>query len=99
MHEIRVDPSALWETGGVLGAAAERVDAARHGLAGLGPAGPACGDGPAAASLTRMQAALAAAVDRAGMSLSLLGSRVDAAADAYLATDQAALPDSPGGGP
>jgi uncharacterized protein YukE len=31
MHEIRVDPSALWETGGVLGAAAERVDAARHG--------------------------------------------------------------------
>jgi hypothetical protein len=29
------------------------------------------------------------------MSLSLLGSRVDA----YLATDQAALPDSPGGGP
>jgi hypothetical protein len=43
MHEIRVDPSALWETGGVL------------------------------------------------------GSRVDAAADAYLATDQATLPDSPGG--
>lgn len=33
MHEIRVDPSALGETGGVLGAAAERVDAARHGLA------------------------------------------------------------------
>jgi hypothetical protein len=50
MHEIRVDPSALWETGGVLGAAAERVDAARHGLAGLGPGGAGCGYSPAAAT-------------------------------------------------
>jgi hypothetical protein len=101
MHAIRVDPSALGETGGVLGAVAERVDAARHILAGLGPAGPACGDGPAAAGFIRMQAALAAAVDRAGLSLALLGGRMDAAADAYLATDQAALPASPegGGGP
>ena len=92
MHEIRVDPSALRETGGVLVAVAERVDAARHGLAGLGPAGPACGDGPAAASFTRMHAALTAGVDRAGLLLALLGSRVNGAAETYLATDQAALP-------
>jgi hypothetical protein len=99
MHEIRVDPSALGEAGGALRAAAERVDAARHGLAGLGPAGPACGDGPAAASFARMHAALAAGVDRAGLLLALLGRRVDGAADAYLASDRAALPPPvPGGG-
>jgi hypothetical protein len=43
-----------------------------------------------------MHAALAAEVDRAGLLLSLLGGRVDGAADAYLAADQAALP---GGAP
>jgi uncharacterized protein YukE len=100
MDEIRVDPAALDETGGVLGAAAERVEAARHGLAALGPAGPACGDGPAGASFTRLQTALAAEVDRAGLLLALLGSRMNDAAGAYVATDQAALPAPPArGGP
>ncbi|HEX6679001.1 MAG TPA: hypothetical protein VF486_28790 [Actinomycetes bacterium] len=101
MAEIRVDPAALRDAGGELEAVAGRVDAARRGLASLGGTAAAAGDGPAAASFERMRAALDAGVDRAGLLLSLLGRRVEAGADGYQATDQAALPPppAPGGAP
>jgi uncharacterized protein YukE len=98
MEEIRVDPAALRDAGGDIGAVAGRVDAARHGLAGLGGTAAAAGDGPAAASFERMWAALAARVDQAGLLLSLLGRRVEGAADGYQATDQAAMPSRPTAG-
>ncbi len=98
MQEIEVDPVALREAGGAIGAVAVRVDAARHGLASLGETAAAAGDGPAAASFERLRAALSARVDQAGLLLSLLGHRVEGAADGYQATDQAALPPLPARG-
>ena len=98
MAEIRVDPAALRDAAGELGAVAERVDAARCGLASLGGTAEAAGDGPAAASFERMRAALAAGVDRAGLLLSLLGCRLEAAAGGYEAADQAAVPPPAAGG-
>jgi uncharacterized protein YukE len=98
MEEIRVDPAALRDAGGDIGAVAGHVEAARHGLAGLAGTAAAAGDGPAAASFERMRAALAAGVDQAGLLLSLLGRRVEGAADGYQATDEAALPPAPARG-
>ncbi len=101
MEEIRVDPAALRDAGGEIGAVAGRVEAARRSLASLGGCAAAAGAGPAAASFERMRAALAAGIDRAGLLLSLLGRRVEDAADGYQATDRAALPPppAPGGAP
>jgi hypothetical protein len=101
MQELEVDPAALREAGGAIGAVTARVDAARHGLAGLGGTAAAAGDGPAAASFERLRADRAARVDQAGLLLSLLGRQVEDAADGYQATDQAVLPPPParGGAP